>query len=514
MRRVLAEPWGTRAAVTGLGLVSLAGYGLGLPLVGGRGLRTLEGYVLRYFALFVLYLGAVVLVLRRPSTDRTVVAAILGFGLLFRLAVLPSPIFLSSDLYRYLWDGRVQRQGLSPYRHPPAADELRGLRDPAIFPNINRPSRPTVYPPGAEIVYALVTTVAPDSIRGWRLFVLACEAVTMGLLVDLLRRMGVPAPAIVVYAWAPLAVFEGVQAGHVDFVMLPLLLLALRWRQAGRLGHAGVALGSATLVKLYPAVLLAAWHRRGDWRLPAAWATTMAAGYLVYLGGVGSGVVGFLPRYFSSAEDFNLGLRLFLTDAIGLVVPDPVRRRLGEIVLDLLRRSGQVDARLSLEQLLSVEEARVLRRAFDLPTGDVGQLLLLQLGNELIRGVTMVALLAVLALVLLRIGRGRLDGPADVFRASMAAVAAYLLLVPTAMHAWYAVWILPFLTVRRSPAWFWFTGTVPLSYLKYAWDPAGLPLWIRLVEYLPFYGLLLWEWRRGGMAARRGGAPSPRGEPP
>lgn len=495
MRRVLAEPWGSRLAVAGLGVASLAGYALGLPLVTSRGPRAHEAYVVLYLTLFVLYLGTVILVLRRPSPDRAVLTAILGFGLLFRLAVLPSPIFLSSDLYRYLWDGRVQRSGQSPYRHPPAAEALRGLRDPEIFPNINRPTHPTVYPPGAEIVYALLTAVAPDSIRGWRLFVFACEALTVGLLLALLRRMGVPPSAVVVYAWAPLAVFEGVQAGHVDFVMFPLLLLALRCRRVGRLGWAGIALGGATLVKLYPAVMLAAWHRGGSWRLPAAWAATMAAGYLVYLGGVGSGVVGFLPRYFSSAEDFNIGLRLFLTDAVGRVMPDPVRRGLGEIVIDWLRRSVQVDAGLSLGQLLSAEEGQALRRAFDQPTGDVGELLLLQLGNELVRGVTMVALLSVLALVLLRIGRRRHESPAGVFQAAMAAVAAYLVLVPTAMHAWYAVWILPFLAIHRSPAWFWFTGTVPLSYLKYAWDPVGLPLWVRLVEYLPLYGLLLWEWR-------------------
>jgi len=501
LRRALDEPWRTRAAVAGIGLLSLAGYGLGFPRALGRGPATHEVYVLVHLGLFLLYVGAVGLVLRDRTADRGVLAIVLGAGLLFRLAVLPTPVVLSSDLYRYLWDGRVQRSGVSPYRYPPAAEELRVLRDAELWPGINRPTQRTVYPPGAEIVYRAVTVVAPDSIRGWRLFVLLCEGATIGLLLGLLRRMGEPETAVVVYAWAPLAVFEGAQAGHVDFVMLPLLLLALRLRQAGHMARSGLVLGCATLVKLYPAVLLPAWLGRGDWRFPAAWVATMTVGYLAFLGGVGPGVLGFLPRYFGSAEDFNIGLRLFVTDGIGLVLGAPGRRALGAVVAGLLERLGQGDVRLAVGRLLSPEEAQALRRVHDMPTQDLGEVLLQQLGSELVRALVMVLLLGVLALVLVRIGRRRPPGPAGVFRAAMAAVAAYLVLVPTAMHAWYAVWILPFLAARRSPAWVWFTGMVSLSYLKYAWD--GLPLWVRLVEYLPLYGLLLWEWRRG----RARGAP-------
>jgi alpha-1,6-mannosyltransferase len=477
------------------GLLSLVGYVLGVPLVTGRGGQTLEAYVILYLALFGVYLLAVVQVTRRPSGDRVVVAMILAFGLLFRLAMLPTPIVLSSDPYRYLWDGRVQRNGINPYRHAPADEALRPLRDPEIHPKINRPTRPTVYPPGAEIAFGLVAAVAPDSLLGWRLFVLACEVATGTLLLGLLRRMRVPASAVLVYAWAPLAVFEGVQAGHVDFVMLPLLLLALGWRQTDRPVRAGVALGLAVLVKLYPAVLLLAWWRRGDWKFPAAWVAVILAGYALYLPGAGPDVVGFLPRYFSSAEDFNIGLRLFLTGAIGLAIGEPAVRALGGLAVRVMHAMGYLDARVPLDQLVSPEETEDLRQALNMPSAEIGQLLLQQLGHETIRALAMLALFAILAAVLLRIGRRRSPGPVGVFRAGMAAAAAYLVLVPTALHAWYAAWILPFLAGSPSLAWFWFTGMVPLSYLKYAWEPAGLPLWVRLLEFLPLYGLLVWEWR-------------------
>jgi len=494
--RVSPPPWRLRITIAGAGLVSLAGYVLGVPLISGRGPQTLEAYAALYLTLFCVYLVAVVAVTRRPTADRLVVGTILGFGLLFRLAMLPTPVFLSSDPYRYLWDGRVQQHGINPYRYTPADEALRPLRDPEIHPKINRPAQPTVYPPGAEIVFALVAAVAPDRMLGWRLFVLAGEVATGLLLLGLLRRMHVPASAVLVYAWAPLAVFEGVQAGHVDVVMLPLLLLALGWRQTGRSLRAGVALGLAVLVKLYPAVFLLVWWRRRDWKLPAACGAVIVAAYGVYLRGVGSGVVGFLPRYFSSAEDFNIGLRLFLTDAIGWMLGPSGRQALGRLALRGMHATGYVDARIPVAELVSATEEEALRQTLNAPAGAIGELLLLQLGGETIRVLTMGALFAILAVVLVRIGRRPTPGPDDVCRAGMAAVAAYLVLVPTALHPWYAVWMLPFLTVYPSAAWFWFTGMVPLSYLKYAWEPAGLPLWVRLVEFLPLYGLLVLR-RRG-----------------
>ncbi|OGL11752.1 MAG: hypothetical protein A3I14_00695 [Candidatus Rokubacteria bacterium RIFCSPLOWO2_02_FULL_73_56] len=423
-----------RAGVTAAGLGSLPLYGLDLHARVGADLGVLAVYVALFAGLFGLYLLTAWAVLARPARDPLVLALVLGFGLAFRVAVLPTPVVLSSDVYRYLWDGRVQRAGINPYRHPPAAPELRPLRDARIHAAINRPAAPTIYPPGAQAAFLAVTWLAPDSLLAWRGFLLLCELATGVLLLRLLDRLAVPREAIILYAWAPLAVFEGVQAGHLEVAVLPALLLALLWRQDGRMLRAGAALGVAVLVKLYPAVLLLAWWRRGDRRLPAACAVVVAAGYLPYLAGAGAGVVGFLPAYFTRAEDFNVGLRHFLTAAVGL-------------------------------------------------------------GGEGPRAVAMLGLLALLLGVLLRIRREATDDAAGVFRAGMAAASAYLVLVPTSMHPWYAVFILPFVAVSPSPAWVWFTGAVSLSYLAYAWLPAPFPLWLRAVEWAPLWALLLVDLR-------------------
>ena len=54
---------------------------------------------------------------------------IFGIGILLRIYVLLFDPLLSSDIFRYIWDGRVQAAGINPYRYFPAHDAVAHLRD-------------------------------------------------------------------------------------------------------------------------------------------------------------------------------------------------------------------------------------------------------------------------------------------------------------------------------------------------------------------------------------------------
>jgi len=422
--------FGGLAALAALGVLSAATYAGALPTAGWLGVEPLAAYPVAFAVLFVLYLASARLVSVRVLRTKEALAVVLGFGLLFRVLMLPTPVYLSSDLFRYLWDGRVQLAGVNPYRYAPSAPELAHLRDSEIHPRINRPAARTIYPPAAQWLFALAAALAPGSIVGWRLLLLLFDGATVAMLLLLLRRLGQPSTAVIIYAWSPLVIFEGVQAGHVEAAMIPLILLALLLRQTGSSVLAGAALGVTVLMKLYPAVLLLAWWRRDDWRFPAATAATVGLGYLPYVAALGVGALGFLPEYLTSPEDHNIGLRALLTYPFGF-------------------------------------------------TGEVA------------RGVAMALLFAALAATVVVIGRRAGQDPPGLWRASTLAVCSYLLLVPTAMHPWYVVWVVPFLCVRLSPAWLWFSGAVTLSYVAYVVAPAPLPWWAWLLEYGPLYALLL-----------------------
>ena len=67
----------------------------------------------------------------RAASGRAL-ASILLVGLAMRCLLLPgTPV--SNDLFRYIWDGRVQAAGVDPYQYVPAATQLTGLRNEFLF---------------------------------------------------------------------------------------------------------------------------------------------------------------------------------------------------------------------------------------------------------------------------------------------------------------------------------------------------------------------------------------------
>ena len=209
-----------------------------------------------FFTSFILYAIACLIIL--SSADENPRLLFWTFGLvavLQAILTLTHPT-LSDDMYRYIWDGRVQAQGISPYHYPPDAPELSHLRDSDIYPFINRKSVVTVYPPAAEAAYALLWRIIPDNVR-WFQIVMASGGLLAGiLLVGLLRDLGRSSLRVLIYLWSPLLAFETAHAAHVDGLVLPFLVGAWWARVRERDGLVGFLLGVATAMKFYPALLL------------------------------------------------------------------------------------------------------------------------------------------------------------------------------------------------------------------------------------------------------------------
>ena len=80
-------------------------------------------------------------------------------------------------------------------------------------------------------------------------------------------------------------------------------------------------------------------------------------------------------------------------------------------------------------------------------------------------------------------------------------VLGLLLLVTPVLHPWYVCWIVPFLVIYPNRAWILLTGSVFLSYwvLK-GYVASGVweeNLLVVTLEYVPFYGLLLFDGIQG-----------------
>src|SRR5262249_31407075 len=117
------------------------------------------GFILLALAQGIAYLLAVALTWRGGLSGRALAAAF-AVAVLTRLAVLLAPAYLSDDVNRYTWDGRVEAAGINPYRYVPVDPHLTALRDDTIFPNVNRSTyAPTIYPPVAEFIFFISTRI-------------------------------------------------------------------------------------------------------------------------------------------------------------------------------------------------------------------------------------------------------------------------------------------------------------------------------------------------------------------
>ncbi len=434
-----------------IGLASLLAYLAAAGLVDLR-LHTIE-FEVAFAAAFVLYLVAVAIILRSTTprafapASRFTLWLTIVFAVVFNLILLPTKPTLSDDMFRYVWDGRVQAHGISPYRYPPDAPELIDLRrgDTMVWPNINRPSVVTVYPPGAQLAYAIVWRIVGDSLTGFKALVVLAELIGAWLLIRLLRVFQKPQEWVLIYLWSPLLIFEVAQAGHLDGLMLVFLILAFYARVTDRYGLLGVSLGVATAIKLFPAFLLFAllplpqpWSWRGlrnAIKMMGGFVAVLAIGYLYYAV-QGANPIGFLPQYFN--ENFNMGL------AHGLFEIAQQRQIPGSTLVNLITFGGLA--------ILSI--IFVLRPAAT--------------GRE--------ALLRCVWLI------------------------GWFTLTTQNLFAWYLLWLLPLIVVLVEPgrfiglkfapmsAWLIFSGTIALSYLFFVrWRPVST---VQIIEFVPLYVML------------------------
>ena len=243
---------------------------------------------------------------------------VFGIGIFLRAYVLLYDPLLSSDIYRYVWDGKVQAAGINPYRYFPAHEALTFLRDGTIFPHINRADfAVTIYPPVAQFFFLIVTWIG-DSVTIMRLALLGCESVTVALIMLLLRRMNRPVARVTAYLWHPLPLWEIANSGHVDALMVALMLLGLWIALTGHALRGAVLIAFAALVKPIAAPVLAGIWRPWDLKMPLVVIAAVALCYLPYLS-VGWGVFGFLTKGYLTEEGISAGYDLWLLSLWRLV---------------------------------------------------------------------------------------------------------------------------------------------------------------------------------------------------
>jgi alpha-1,6-mannosyltransferase len=431
----------------------------------------LAAYIGLYLGQLALYAVACWVVWRWPhrgtrSHKLLRALVIVTFALAFRLVLVGQRPFLSADVYRYIWDGRVQAAGISPYRYVPNDPHLARLRDVQIFESIPISDRDWIspYPPVAQAVFSLAYRIRPSSVATFKVTMSIFDLIAMLTLMLVLSRMGQEPARVVIFAWHPLLIFESAHSGHVEAVYIALAALALAAWSLRRHVVAGALLAAAALVKFYPALLLPAFLGDGDTvrystlrqltkarevmsrlrtRVFRRSSLSVISGFLVAgvvlwlpYSGAGNRILGFVGGYVADEGFAGSGSRYFLLELVRYFVPFPTQMFLIIAVVVLLFAAGR-------------------------------------------------ALLRTKAQV------------TDLASACLGLVGTYLTMT-SPRYAWYYAWLLPFLCVAPSVGWLFLASASALLYLVW-YTPLvypNIPLWLGCGVYLPALGLLAWRsWR-------------------
>jgi hypothetical protein len=485
--------WGGLSFLAGTVLVTCS-LGLGkIPNL--RGPNT--PLTLAYFVLASLAYSVSVMRLER---DRPPMAAIWIFAVLMRLPLLLHPPTLSDDVYRHIWDGHLLIQRINPYAFPVNSPALDAYATP-LRDMVNHNTMASPYLPAAQILSALIDWIAPQNPLAFQFSAMIFDLASGWLIVSLLRRTGLPARRSLVYLWCPLVAVESAQSAHIDYWMILWMLLAF-WILAGsptgedhpeglltmsskaerrvRGVASALSLGLAILVKAVPILLTPLFLRRWGWRGFAAFAALVIglSGLFAWTGGWGltgpldgTGLFGAIRIYMTS---WNYNSSIYHWLEVGLTgypsaggVP-PEAAYVRSIFISRVVSSGLLGVAVIASSLLAWK--------LDRPE----------------RGCPQQQLRSLMRLATLPLG-------------------AYILFTAT-VHPWYLLIVIPFLPFFWPAAqetwrpdylawpWIYLSCAVAFSYVTYI-DPVDLHEypWVRQVEYLPFYGLMIWSLIKSGI---------------
>ena len=205
-----------------------------------------------FIAAFWLYIAAIVVGRKIPDSI-SLSATIVGIALLLRAMMFVSTPIQEVDIYRYIWDGIVLSEGVSPFKYPPEQIRLtpiqNTLHDPDLRKLVARYQQghgtaealnlvhfaqvPTVYPPVSQAVFGAAALTTPEDaslltrLRIMKLWLLLFDFGTVLLLISLLKSLNFPTAFSIAYAWCPLVLKEIGNSGHLDSIAIFLTTCAV-----------------------------------------------------------------------------------------------------------------------------------------------------------------------------------------------------------------------------------------------------------------------------------------------
>ncbi|EIE01363.1 hypothetical protein [Leptospira licerasiae] len=183
-------------------------------------------------------------------------------GILLRLWFLFTPVFLSEDTFRFLWDGLLVSEGLSPYSELPTNVNLgfNQEMEKELLSNMNSPNYYSVYPPVLQVLFLIPVFFLK---RGLSVFWAICIwkgiliLFELGILYIFLKKRKEEGSGDFLKYWLhPLVLWEGIGNGHPEPILFFFLFLGIIFWEKGNVIRGCVFYISSILTKILPLLAL------------------------------------------------------------------------------------------------------------------------------------------------------------------------------------------------------------------------------------------------------------------
>lgn len=196
--------------------------------------------------LYIIIIG----IIKKSEVKQNQIISLIAVGVLFRIILFPIEPIASDDVYRYLWDGKVQAHGINPYKYAPTDSALNHLHSELLPTKVNFQHLKTIYPPFSQWMFLIAYLIAGESLWGIKLLLLISEILTIVLIFLSLKNFKINEKYSLIYALSPLPILQFFIDAHLDGFGITLLALFLYFISKNKLLYAYFTLGFSIASKL------------------------------------------------------------------------------------------------------------------------------------------------------------------------------------------------------------------------------------------------------------------------
>lgn len=184
------------------------------------------GYTIIYISasIFFLVLWWQISLLQIP---RNYIYYLTGTIIILRIVFIPVHPVGSDDFYRYIWDGKVQANGINPYEYSPNDSALINLRTDLLPQKVNHANMKTLYPPLTEILFYAAYIIGGESYLGLKTILLLFELMTLWGIFLILNKLKIDKKYLLLYTFSPLPIFQFFIDSHADGFGLAFIIFAI-----------------------------------------------------------------------------------------------------------------------------------------------------------------------------------------------------------------------------------------------------------------------------------------------